>query len=61
MAGRWQTGPKSENKGVENYRQLQSSSFYQLEYQQGILLPVYEDAKGGVKWHSHRSDQADTV
>lgn len=29
--------------------------------EQGILLPVCEDASGGVKRHSHRTDQADTV
>lgn len=28
MDGRWQAGPKSENRAAENYRQLQSSSSY---------------------------------
>lgn len=61
MDGRWQTGPKSENRAAENYRQLQSASFYQTQNSSASLLPVCEDAQGGVKWHSHRSDQADTV
>lgn len=56
MDGRWQIGPKSENRAAENYRQLQSASFYQTQNS-----TVRGDAQGGVKWHSHRSDQADTV
>lgn len=31
MDGRWQIEPKSENRAVENHRQLQSSSFCQTE------------------------------